>query len=91
MGDGGPTSVDQREIVDASYLTLVRFGLRPADDPAITNTLGVVDEHLKVDTPNGPFWRRFNHDGYGERPAPAASGTSPSPARAPRSAEAGRS
>ncbi|HET9421082.1 MAG TPA: glycoside hydrolase family 15 protein [Nocardioides sp.] len=66
MGDGGPTSVDQREIVDASYLTLVRFGLRPADDPAITNTLGVVDEHLKVETPNGPFWRRFNHDGYGE-------------------------
>ena len=66
MGDGGPKSIDQREVVDPSFLNLVRFGLRPADDPAITNTLEVVDDKLKVDTPNGPFWHRFNHDGYGE-------------------------
>ena len=66
MGDGGPKSIDQRAVVDPSFLTLVRFGLRPADDPAITNSLEVVDENLKVDTPNGPFWRRFSHDGYGE-------------------------
>ena len=66
MGDGGPTGIDQRAVVDPSFSTLVRFGLRPADDPAITNSLEVVDENLRVDTPNGPFWRRFSHDGYGE-------------------------
>ena len=38
----------------------------PADDPAVANTLDVVDERLRVETPNGPFWRRFSFDGYGE-------------------------
>ena len=66
MGDGGPKLIDQRRVVDPSFLTLVRFGLVPADDPAVTNTLEVVDDQLKVDTPNGPFWHRFNFDGYGE-------------------------
>jgi glucoamylase len=27
----------------------------------------VVDAVLKVDTPQGPCWRRYNHDGYGQR------------------------
>jgi glucoamylase len=27
----------------------------------------VVDAVLKVDTPHGPCWRRYNHDGYGQR------------------------
>src|ERR1700721_1366814 len=27
----------------------------------------VVDAILKVDTPVGPVWRRYNHDGYGQR------------------------
>jgi glucoamylase len=27
----------------------------------------VVDAFLKVDTPFGPCWRRYNHDGYGQR------------------------
>jgi glucoamylase len=66
MGDGGPKLIDQRRVVDPSFLMLVRFGLVPADDPAVTNTLQVVDDKLKVDTPNGPFWRRFSFDGYGE-------------------------
>ncbi len=26
----------------------------------------MVDERLGFDTPNGPFWRRFSFDGYGE-------------------------
>ena len=26
----------------------------------------VVDRELGVDTPNGQFWHRYNHDGYGE-------------------------
>ena len=66
MGDGGPRSIDQRRVVDPSFLDLVRLGVLPADDAAVVNTLGVVDAELKVDTPNGPYWRRFTRDGYGE-------------------------
>lgn len=66
MGDGGPRSIDQRRVVDPSFLDLVRLGVLPADDPAVVNTLDVVDDQLRVDTPNGPFWRRFTRDGYGE-------------------------
>jgi glucoamylase len=66
MGDGGPRAIDQRRVVDPSFLDLVRFGLEAPDDPVVTNSLDVVDRRLEVDTPNGPFWRRFDHDGYGE-------------------------
>ncbi|WP_243056649.1 glycoside hydrolase family 15 protein [Nocardioides sp. SR21] len=66
MGDGGPTSIDQREVVDPSFLDLVRLGVLAFDDPAVVNTLDVVDQELEVETPNGSFWRRFSHDGYGE-------------------------
>jgi glucoamylase len=66
MGDGGPASVDQRRVVDPSFLSLVRLGLLPADDAAVRSSLRVVDDELKVETPNGPFWRRFSFDGYGE-------------------------
>lgn len=66
MGDGGPRSVDQRKVVDPSFLDLVRFGVLPPDDPAVVNSLDVVDRRLEVTTPNGSFWRRFSFDGYGE-------------------------
>jgi len=66
MGDGGPRAIDQRRVVDPSFLDLVRFGLEAPDDPVVVNTLHVVDRRLEVVTPNGPFWRRFDHDGYGE-------------------------
>lgn len=66
IGDGGPAAVDQRRVVDPSFLDLVRLGLLPADDPAVLSTLPVVDQDLRVDTPNGPFWHRFSFDGYGE-------------------------
>lgn len=55
-----------REIVDAGFLQLVRFGIRRADDPLIVDSLKVVDAVLKVDTPYGVVWRRYNNDGYGE-------------------------
>ena len=48
-------------------LALVRFGLRRADDPRIRNTVRVIDHLLKVDLPQGPLWRRYNEDGYGEK------------------------
>ena len=66
IGDGGPSAKDQRAVVDASFLDLVRYGIEPADDPDVVSTLPVVDRQLKVDTPNGPFWHRFDDDGYGE-------------------------
>jgi len=53
-------------IVSPDALALVRFGLRAADDPRITNTIKVIDTLLKIDTPVGPTWRRYNDDGYGE-------------------------
>jgi len=56
-----------REIVDAGFLELVRYGIRRADDPLIVDSLRVVDATLKVETPFGPCWRRYNHDGYGQQ------------------------
>jgi glucoamylase len=54
-------------IVSPDALALVRFGLRAADDPRITNTVKVIDALLKVETLNGPAWRRYLGDEYGER------------------------
>jgi glucoamylase len=56
-----------KDIVDGGFLELVRYGIRRADDPLIQDSLRVVDAVLKVDTPYGPCWRRYNHDGYGQR------------------------
>jgi len=56
-----------KAIVDAGFLELVRYGIRDAHDPVIQDSLRVVDAVLKVDTPFGPCWRRYNHDGFGQR------------------------
>ncbi|HEY6097009.1 MAG TPA: glycoside hydrolase family 15 protein, partial [Candidatus Deferrimicrobium sp.] len=56
-----------KEIVDGGFLELVRYGIRKPDDPVIVDSLRVLDAVLKVDTPSGPCWRRYNHDGYGQR------------------------
>ena len=52
--------------IGVDFLQLVRFGLRRADDPLITGTVRLADMLLKVDTPTGPSWHRYNDDGYGE-------------------------
>ena len=39
MGDSGPRDVDQRRVVDTSYLELVRLGVKPPNDPNIVQTL----------------------------------------------------
>ncbi|QFZ23715.1 glycoside hydrolase family 15 protein [Saccharothrix syringae] len=62
-GDNYPTAIDQRAAVDPSFLELVRLGVRRHDDPVVRNTVRVVDDQLK----RGPFWHRYNGDGYGER------------------------
>ena len=53
-------------LVSPDALALVRFGVRAADDPRICNTRKVIDALLKVETPSGPTWHRYNDDGYGE-------------------------
>jgi Glucoamylase and related glycosyl hydrolases len=58
---------EAREIIDGGFLELVRYGIRRADDPLIVDSIKVVDAILKRDTPSGPCWRRYNHDGYGQR------------------------
>ncbi|MEK6576741.1 MAG: glycoside hydrolase family 15 protein, partial [Nitrospirota bacterium] len=65
---GGQFEFLAREIVDAGFLELVRFGIRKAKDPLIEDSLKVIDAVLKAETPFGPCWRRYNHDGYGQRP-----------------------
>jgi glucoamylase len=62
----GQSSAPAAQIVSPDALALVRFGLRAADDPRIVNTVKVIDAVLKVETPFGPAWHRYNEDGYGE-------------------------
>lgn len=64
--NNGAGVFDERAVVDAGFLELVRLGIKPADDPAIVASLPEVDQELRVDTPNGPVWYRYSHDGYGE-------------------------
>jgi glucoamylase len=63
IGDSGPSDIDQRRVVDVSFLELVRLGIKRADDPVVLNTLKITDAKLKA----GDFWHRFSFDGYGER------------------------
>ena len=56
-----------KDVVDAGFLELVRHGIRKANDSLIQDSVEVIDAVLKVDTPVGPCWHRYNHDGYGER------------------------
>jgi glucoamylase len=79
ISDGGPR-VDQRRVVDPSFLDVVRLGVKSAEDPDVRSTLPVVDRELRYTTPNGPFWHRASFDGYGEKrdgsqwePVPAGS------------------
>jgi glucan 1,4-alpha-glucosidase len=66
--NSGGGSYDEREIVDAGFLELVRLGIKPAGDPLIRKSLAVLDEVIKVRTPVGEAWYRYNHDAYGEQP-----------------------
>jgi len=64
---------DQREIVDPSFLELVRLGVRQPLDPRILATLQVVgaDDSSPMGL-NPPLYYRYPHDGYGERNAGSA-------------------
>ncbi len=63
----GVLRVPAKEVVDAGFLELVRYGVRKAGSKLMEDTLAVVDHLLEVRTPHGKVWRRYNHDGYGQR------------------------
>jgi glucoamylase len=58
--------VDERAILDAGFLELVRLGIKRADDPLIVESLALIDQLIKVETPSGSGWYRYKHDAYGE-------------------------
>ena len=66
IANGGGT-YPARNVVGGDFLQLVRLGVRAADDPLIIDSIAVIDQVLKRDLPQGPCWRRYNHDGYGEK------------------------
>ena len=56
-----------RNVVGGDFLHLVRLGIRSPDDPIIRDSIEVIDRIIKRDLPQGPGWRRYNHDGYGQK------------------------
>ncbi|WP_372870888.1 glycoside hydrolase family 15 protein [Shewanella sp.] len=76
--NNGRPGLDQREVLDAGFLELVRYGVVSADNPLIRDSLALVDsealsDNLRVKynfvTRSGnpfPGFRRYGNDGYGE-------------------------
>ena len=56
-----------RHVVGGDFLQLVRLGIRDANDPIVRDSIEVIDQVIKYDLPQGPCWRRYNHDGYGQK------------------------
>jgi len=61
-------SISAAALVSLDFSYMVRLGLRSALDPRIRDTIKVVDHVLKVETPSGALYHRYNDDGYGEYP-----------------------
>ncbi len=59
-------SVEPAAMVGLEFMYLARLGLRRAKDEKLESTLAVVERVLRVDTPMGPAYHRYNEDGYGE-------------------------
>ena len=81
LGNGSQT-VDQRSLIDAGFLDLVRLGVLPAGDPVIKDSLTVVDDTIERQTPSGPGFYRYGTtpteslDGYGDCYQPSGSSCS---------------
>ncbi|HEU4934036.1 MAG TPA: glycoside hydrolase family 15 protein [Pyrinomonadaceae bacterium] len=60
--------VEERKVLDAGFLELVRLGIKKPDDSIVVRSLKVIDRLIKVKTPVGDAWYRYNHDAYGETP-----------------------
>ena len=62
----GGERIAAASLVSLDFSYLPRLGLRAPDDPRIVDTIKVVDHVLRVETPSGPIYHRYNDDGYGE-------------------------
>lgn len=60
------SSIDQTKMVDQGFLKLALLGLVPSSDYRIKKSKAVVDNHIRVKTPNGFGWYRYSFDAYGE-------------------------
>ncbi|HEV8204944.1 MAG TPA: glycoside hydrolase family 15 protein [Pyrinomonadaceae bacterium] len=58
--------VDEWQLLDPSFLELVRLGIKSPRDPRIVDSLELIDQLIKVKTPAGDAWYRYNLDAYGE-------------------------
>jgi glucoamylase len=54
-----------KEMISTDFLYLVFTGLYHQADKKIIKSLEVVDKELRVNTPNGPSFYRYNNDIYG--------------------------
>ncbi len=81
LGNGSAT-VDQRSVIDAGFLELVRLGILPASDPDVQASVAIVDNTIEENTPSGPGFYRYgvtpseSYDGYGDCYQPSASSCS---------------
>jgi glucoamylase len=73
----GQPELDERQVLDAGFLELVRYGVRRADDATILASLERIDDtrlpddwrvryELPCDGASAPGFRRYGGDGYGE-------------------------
>lgn len=58
--------IPANEQIAIDFLQLARFGLRMPQDPFMASSITAADALLKIETPMGPVWHRYNGDGYGE-------------------------
>lgn len=60
-------SIQTYKLLGLEYLYLARLGLREPTDKRIVDTTKLIDQKLCVNLPNGPYYYRYNEDGYGEQ------------------------
>ena len=84
LGNGVQGTFDQRSVVDAGFLDLVRLGILPASDPDVQSSLKVIDGVIERHTSSGVGFYRYgasqtqSDDGYGDCYQPSASSCTPS-------------
>jgi glucoamylase len=87
VGNGDPTSFDQRSVIDQGFVELTRLGelspANPADAPLLTNSLAVAAATIDAKTPSGTAVMRYNGDGYGDCVAGTPAGDTCTPTGAP--------
>jgi len=59
-------TIKTRTLLGMEYLSLVRLGLREVTDKRVKDTTQLVDALLCMHLPAGPYYYRYNEDGYGE-------------------------